>query len=95
MRGPWARRALFVILFVGLGFAPIFPRLTLVRAQVVGQGGDVISNRWTFDSLWGSAQNLSYARPEERAWIYLAIDVVVCASLAGFLSRAILGRRSG
>ena len=95
MRGPWARRALFVVFFVGLGFAPIFPRLTLVRAQVVGQSGDVVSQRWTFDSLWGSAQGLSHARSEERAWMYLAIDVVVCASLAGFLARAIVGRRGG
>lgn len=92
MRGPWLRRTIFVLAFVGLSFAPIFPRRTEVRAQVVGHGGDVVTERWSFDSLWTSWQNLRYARPQERAVLFLVIDVVVCASLAGLVARAAASR---
>lgn len=92
MSGAWLRRAIFVLAFVGLSFAPIFPRLIEVRAQVVGHGGDVVTNRWSFDSLWSSWQNLQYARPKERAALFLAIDAVVCASLAGLVARAAASR---
>lgn len=92
MRGAWLRRTIFVLAFVALAFAPIFPRLTEVRAQVIGHPGDVVTNRWSFDSLWGSWENLRYARPQGQAWLFLAIDVVVCASLAGLVARAAASR---
>ena len=88
------RLARFLVLFVGLSFAPIFPRATLVRSQEVAHRGDVVESAYTFDSLRGMYTNLRYARPEERDDPYLAIDTLGCAALAGLASRW-LGRWMG
>ncbi len=74
---------------------PVYPWQSMMRAQVIGHAGDVVSYRWSVGNFPRLLDALRYTRPEDRPELTLALDLallcVVAVALA-WLAWRVLGR---
>ncbi len=70
----------FLILAISglLAALPIFPSAILVRSQVMGHAGDVISWEVGFASIYRHVAELGYARPEEYRVLTIGLSMLLC-----------------
>lgn len=77
--------------------APIYPRLSMTRAQVSGNAGDVIHWGVTLSSVPGFLDDLRYMRPEEHPTASLIAVLLLAALIAvglAFAASTVWARRS-
>jgi hypothetical protein len=90
MARPWARpaarRAGAVLIALAIGpFLPLYARRSMTRS-FRSEGGDSISWSWDFSTLPGFLEGLRYMRPEESKYLYLALNLGLCALLVTLLA---------
>ncbi len=75
---------------VAAALLPIYPRLSLVRSQVVGHAGDSITWKYSLSTLPALVTDLQYMGPEEHAMLTVALDVLLWFTITGALMIALL-----
>jgi len=90
MARPWARpavrRAGALLIAVAIGpFLPLYVRRSMTRS-FRAEGGDSVSWDWDLSTLPGFLEDMRYMRPEESKYLYLALNLGLCALLVTLLA---------
>ncbi len=78
----WQFGVLFFAALPIISFLPLFIERTMIRSQVMGNGGDVIHYDWKIRTLYGFLSNYKYFRPEEYFSFLLAVNLILACIYA-------------
>ncbi|HMS39916.1 MAG TPA: hypothetical protein PKE69_06810 [Pyrinomonadaceae bacterium] len=87
VKPKFAKRILqFIVIFFAalpiVSFLPLFFERTMIRSQVMGNGGDVIRYDWKIRTFYGFLSNYEYFRPEEYFSFLLAVNLILACVYA-------------